>query len=183
MYSKHWTEAIDQNTQDFQRAFGKLTPKELNWKPASDRWSIAQCIDHIMVINQTYFPVVQALREGTYQAPWHGRFSFLCRFFGNLVLQSVQPTQTRKTKTFPIWEPGQSELPGDILARFAKHQGDLKKMIQSSEELVARRAVISSPANRTIVYHLGMAFEIIVAHEKRHFNQAWEVLNLQKEAK
>lgn len=31
MYSSHWTGAIDQVTQDVKRAFGKLTPQELNY--------------------------------------------------------------------------------------------------------------------------------------------------------
>ena len=183
MYSSHWTGALDQVTQDVKRAFGKLSPQELNWKPSADKWSIAQCLDHLIVINQTYFPVIQSLRDGTYKAPWHGRFPMMTRLFGNLILQSVQPNQQRKSKTFPIWEPGQSELPGDIVTQFEQHQAELKKRIEHSEDLVARRAVISSPANRTIVYELGMAFEIIVAHEKRHFNQAWEVWDLQKKAK
>jgi hypothetical protein len=41
--------------------------------------------------------------------------------------------------------------------------------------LVQAETVISSPANRFIVYKIGRAFDIIVAHEERHLNQAKEV--------
>ena len=181
-YTQHWIKAIDETTQDFKRAFGKLSARELNWKPSAEQWSIAQCIDHIIAINQSYFPILDALRAGTYKAPWHGRFSFFTRFFGHFILQSVQPDRKRKSRTFPIWEPDQSELPADILSRFYKHQEEMKKRIQESEDLVASRKVITSPASRTVVYQLGMAFEIMVSHEKRHFQQAWEVLDLKKKA-
>ena len=123
-----------------------------------------------------YFPVIQQVREGTYKLPWHGRFSFLTRFFGNMVYQSVLPDRKRKMKTLPMWEPSQSDLPSDILARFAQSQAALKDLIQKSEDLVARGTVISSPANRIIVYKLEKAFDIIVTHERRHFNQAIEVV-------
>jgi hypothetical protein len=38
--------------------------------------------------------------------------------------------------------------------------------------------VISSPANKYIVYKLETAFDIIVAHEERHLEQAKEVLSV-----
>ena len=90
----------------------------------------------------------------------------------------MQPEQKRKLKTFPIWEPELSAIRSDIVARFEAHQHELKQVIQSSEDLIARHTVISSPANRMIVYKLETAFDIMVAHEKRHFKQAQEINHL-----
>jgi hypothetical protein len=41
---------------------------------------------------------------------------------------------------------------------------------------VENGTIISSPANKNIEYKLETAFDIIVAHEKRHLEQAREVL-------
>lgn len=49
-------------------------------------------------------------------------------------------------------------------------------MIKNSEDLLVNGIVISSPANKNIVYKLETAFNIIVTHEQRHFEQAKEVL-------
>lgn len=166
---------IDQTTEAFQKAFGALSPEVLNRKPNAQTWSIAQCIDHIMVINLTYLPIIQQLRDGTYKLPWHARFPGLVRFFGNFVLQSVHPDRRKKIKTFPIWEPSQSDLPADILTRFTRHQEELKNLITNSHDLLSRGTVITSPASRMIVYKLETAFEIIVTHEVRHLNQALEL--------
>jgi hypothetical protein len=81
-------------------------------------------------------------------------------------------------KTFPIWEPAISLVRSDILDQFEKHQQELKQLIASSEDLLEEGTVISSPANRMIVYKLETAFDIIVAHEKRHLEQAREVNQL-----
>ena len=83
-------------------------------------------------------------------------------------------------KTFPIWEPTKSEIPEGILERFKNHQLDLKDLIKNSMDLVDKGVIISSPANKNIVYKLEKAFDIIVTHEQRHYEQAKEVNQLLK---
>jgi hypothetical protein len=83
-------------------------------------------------------------------------------------------------KTFPIWEPSTSHVIADILNRFQNHQNELAKKIEDAKEDVANGVVISSPANKNIVYKLETAFDIIVSHEQRHLEQAREVLQLIK---
>jgi hypothetical protein len=103
------------------------------------------------------------------------------RFFGKVVLDAVKPEQKKKTKTFPIWEPSPSNIAGDILDRFKVHQDELKAQITASEDLLKNGVIISSPANRNIVYRLETAFDIIVTHEYRHLEHADAVLNLLRE--
>lgn len=172
----NWLAEIDQLSNAFLLKFKDLTESELNWKPNPNAWSIAQHIEHLIVINQTYFPVLAALKAGTYQLPFTARFGFLVRFFGKVVLNAVKPEQKKKTRTFPIWEPSTSNIAGDILDRFKVHQKELKAQIAASEDLLKKGAIISSPANSTIVYRLETAFDIIVTHEYRHLEHADGVL-------
>jgi hypothetical protein len=169
---------IDETTQNFKASFGSLTSVQMNWKPNPETWSIAQNIDHLIVINETYYPVIQAVRQGTYTLPFIGKIGFMVSFIGNMILKSVQPDRKRKIKTFPIWEPSTSEIPEGILGRFENHQSELKKLMEISKDLIERRTVISSPANRNIVYKLETAFDIIIIHERRHLEQAKEVLGM-----
>ena len=170
-----WIDQIDQTTQDFLRSFEGLDAEQLNWKPDPATWSIAQNIDHLIVINESYFPVIESIRKGTYRPSFLVRFGFVVSFFGRTVLQAVQPDRTRKMKTFPVWEPAKSAFPEGILERFVAHQSELKAWIGNAGDLVAQGVVISSPANKQIVYKLERAFDIIVTHERRHYEQAREV--------
>ena len=173
---KNWITQIDETTTAFQTSFGALTEKELNWKPNAATWSIAQNVDHLITINQTYFPILAALKAGKYQPHFMTKIGFLASFFGNMLLAAVKPSTKKKIKTFPIWEPATSQISGDILDRFAKHQEQLKQEITAAKGLVDIGTVISSPANKYIVYKLATAFDIIVIHEKRHLEQAKALL-------
>ncbi len=167
---------IDSVTNGFKDKFGKLTAEQLNWKPNEQTWSIAQNMDHLIVINETYYPVIKSVRQGTYKLPFMGKIGFMVNFFGKFILNSVEPTRKKKIKTFPIWEPIKSNIAPDILNRFEKHQEELKQLISGSKDLVEKEVIISSPANKNIVYKLGTAFDIIVTHEQRHLEQAKEIL-------
>lgn len=174
----NWIETIDKLTSHFVQEFSSLNEEELNWKPDPSSWSIAQHLDHLIVINHTYFPIIAALKARQYHLPFWGKFGFLVDFFGSVVLNAVKPEQPKKTKTFPIWEPASSTISSDILERFKAHQAELKHQIVSSEELLKNGTVISSPANRMIVYRLETAFDIIVVHEERHLEHAKAVWSL-----
>lgn len=178
MKGDRWSSDLDEITRVFKQEFGTLSGDELNWKPNAGTWSIAQIIHHLIVVNETYYPVLDQIRNNTYYTPRFGQIGFIHRFFGKLILSSVQPDQKRKVKTLPIWEPELSAIRSDIIAQFEKHQQELKQAIRNSEDLIARNTVISSPANRMIVYKLETAFDIMVAHEKRHFKQAQEINRL-----
>jgi hypothetical protein len=169
---------IDQVTVDFRLTFGSISPEALNQKPDPETWSIAQNMDHLIAINESYFPIFKDLKEGTFKPPFISKFGFLVSFFGNAILKSVRPENVKKNKTLSIWEPSTSQIDEDILNRFIEHQAILKEQIESLSEFSGKGMIISSPANRNFVYKLDTALDIIVTHEQRHFNQARSVLEL-----
>jgi DinB superfamily len=175
---KNWTTTLDNITKQSLTEFGELTSAQLNWKSNSSTWSIAQNLEHLIVVNETYYPVLASLKDGTYKIPFIAKIGFIVSFSGKTVLKAVQPDRRKKIKTFPIWEPGESKVGNDILKRFEVHQSELKQKIENAKELVEKGIVISSPANRNIVYKLETAFDIIVSHEQRHLEQAKEILHL-----
>ena len=178
MNSLKWITAIDNATTSYTETFGALSPDELNWKPNPYVWSIAQNIDHVITLNSTYYPIINKIRSGEYQVPFIGKIGFMADYFGKLILKSVQPDTTKKIKTFPVWEPQSGEISPDILERFESSQTELKGLINNSQDLLDENIVISSPANKFIVYRLDKAFDIIVAHEYRHLEQAKGVLGI-----
>ena len=178
MTAEKWTRKIDEITSAFKKEFGHLSVKRLNWKPNAQTWSIAQNMDHLIVINESYRPILKQVRENKHKLPWIAKLDFIVNFLGKTLLKAVHPDRRRKTKTFSIWEPSATDLGADIIDKFEKHQTELKKLIEASMDLVEKGTIISSPANRNIVYKLETAFDIIVTHEQRHFEQAKESLTM-----
>lgn len=173
---KTWATDLNTITDQTLSSFGSLTPEQLNWKSNAKTWSIAQNLEHLIVVNESYYPILTALKEGSYKLSFIARFGFIVSFFGKTLLNAVQLDRRKKMKTFPMWEP--SEGHEDILRRFENHQKELVQKIEEMKEFAAKGTVISSPANKNIVYKLETAFDIIVSHEKRHLEQAREVLGM-----
>lgn len=180
MSTSAWLSQIDENTQRFDAKFGSLSGAELNWKPNANTWSIAQNVDHIITINRSYYPVLEQVVRGTYKTPLLGRIPFFVNLFGKLILEASQPDRKKKMKTFPIWEPQKGDIRPDIMQQFKEQQEELKKLITACSLVLGKNVVISSPVNKLIVYRLETAFDIIITHEKRHFEQAKEVQTLMK---
>lgn len=149
-----WNDKIDIITNKFLQEFETLNSEKLNLKPDSNTWSIAQNIDHLIVINESYYPVIWSIRKGEFNLPLLGKFGLAVNIFGKFILKSVQPDRKRKMKTFPIWEPSKEEFAEDILVRFQKHQSELKELIGNCKDLLGSGTVISSPINKNIVYKL-----------------------------
>ena len=175
MKTDKWINEIDRLTSDFKTTFSELSTEELNWKENELKWCIAQNIEHLICINESYYPVIESIRKEEYKRPLLGKIGFVVNLFGRMILKSVQADRKKKMKTFPIWEPRKSNIADDILTRFEVHQDELKQMIINSQDLLKKDIVISSPANVNIVYKLNVAWDIIIAHEQRHLLQAKEV--------
>lgn len=176
-----WRDEVEKVTDAFKQSFWHLNKEQLDWKPNPVSWSISENMLHLIEVNESYFPVLDALKEGKYKAPLIAKSGFVASLLGRTVLKAVLPDRQKKMKTFPLWEPRGKMVGEDIFEKFERHQKTLGQKIEGAKELINRGVVISSPANRHIVYKLEVAFDIIVTHEQRHLVQAKEVLFLLKD--
>ncbi len=176
---QNWHQRIDETTASFNASFGPLTERQLNWKPAPGVWSVAENMEHLIVVNESYYPVIEEYRKEYFRLPFTAKIGFIPKLLGSFILKSVQPDRRKKVKTFPIWEPARSKISENIIGLFLEHQEKLKIFIKDNSDLVEKDIIIYSPANKNIVYPLTAAFEIIVTHEMRHYNQAREVMAMQ----
>ncbi len=163
-------------SDEFQTLFGQLNQDQLNWKANAETWSIAQNIDHIIRINESYYPLIEDLKAGKREKPLLARIPFFVKLFGNLIYKSVQPDNPKKVKTLGIWKPTNSDFSVDIVQKLIDHNVVFADLISSCKPLIEEDVIVSSPANKNIVYKLEKAFEILISHERRHLEQARGVL-------
>lgn len=175
------TERFTELEHQYYAQFKGLDPEKFNWKPAPEEWSIAQVIDHINKINSSYFPLLEDLEEGNLRNSWTARLPLIPSFIGKLIRKTVSPDFKKKMKTMPIWTPPAIEFTGEIWKEFEQMHTRLREWILKSEAHFAQKTMIHSPAMRSMSYTLEDAFEILLAHEERHYHQANGVLNQLKE--
>jgi hypothetical protein len=83
-------------TAEARSSFANLSVQQFNWKQSSQQWSIAQCLDHLFTANNAYFPIFESVIKGEHRATLWERLPLLPRFFGNVLIQSLEPTSTPK---------------------------------------------------------------------------------------
>ena len=154
--------------------FGHLTPSQLNWKPSPERWSIAQCFDHLIAVNKAYFPVIDKVLAGKKRTLWES-MPVLPGLMGKMVIKAVEPTSTRKFKARKNFEAAQSNISGSIINDFVDHQAEVVDKMKATQHLDLEKIIITSPVAAVMTYSLIDAYRIIVVHEERHFQQAKRV--------
>ena len=154
--------------------FGALSAEQLNWKPTPDRWSVAQCLDHLIVIDSGYFAIFDRIAQGGYRPPAWRRLLFP-KAFGSMVLKAVQPEAPRRFKTASAAAPSTGTIGADIVARFEQHQRTIAEHLERLEARGAAPLVIGSPVLPLASYSVLDAARIMVAHARRHMLQARRV--------
>jgi hypothetical protein len=162
-------------TEDARSVFGGLSAAQLNWKPAPERWSVGQCFDHLITTNRTFFADMERVASGKHRASLWGRVSPLSGFFARFILRSLDPEKGRKTKSPRVFRPASSDVSPDVIEQFEKHQRELAERMRATAGADIARTIVTSPVSPVATYSLLDAYRIVVAHERKHFEQARRV--------
>ena len=168
--------AANNIANETKSTFGKLTPSQLNWKPSADRWSVAQCFDHLLTSHEGYFPRIDNVLAGKKRTFWE-RMPVLPGLAGKMLIKSLDPANTRKIKAPKRFEPAESNVKASVINDFVDQQGKIVEKMKATEYLDLENIVITSPALAAITYSLMDAYRIIVVHAQRHFQQAKRVMD------
>jgi len=166
----------EQVRRNANATFGALSAEQINWSPSTGEWSIAQCLDHLILLNEPYFPQIDKILSGQRRTSLWERVPLLPAFFGQLVLTAVQPESEKKVKARPAFAPVSSSIDIGILVRFSTHQQDLIRRMRATAELPIEKIIITSVVSPFVTYSLLDAYRILVAHERRHLRQAERVM-------
>src|SRR5687768_3477918 len=108
---------------DAESVFGSLTTEQLNWKPSVERWSVAQCFDHLITSNKGYLPIIDDVLKGQKKSSIWQKLPFFPGLWGKMLIKSLDPAQTRKMKAPKRFQPSQSDVSGSIIHDFVAQQG------------------------------------------------------------
>jgi hypothetical protein len=155
--------------------FAKLNDSKFNKRPANNGWSIAECIDHLIVTGDDYCnKFEEALKiaaekdlrkEGDYRYSW----------FGKRFISFVEPPVRIKVKSPKKWRPDSGINRQKASAAYLQLQDRWVDLITGSVGWDITKVKLPSPASDMIKF---TAFEILAvnaAHQHRHFQQAIKV--------
>ena len=160
---------------DAQLTLADLTDIQFTWQPDHDRWSIAQCIDHLLVtghnsLSNIHTAIIEARSKGRFrEGPF--RYGMIERWF---VRQIDAPAKTR-FKAPKAYLPSGQLHHGEMLRRFFLLQDEFLQCIQEAEGIDLSKVKVSNPVTRWFRLSLGQEIAFNAAHERRHLKQAMAI--------
>jgi DinB superfamily len=165
-------EAID---TDAAKLAAGLNEDQFHWAPASSRWSIAQCVIHLVIIGRQYLPILDQTIERAREGGLLGGGPFRYGFFERWLIGATEPPPRIRLRTPASARPRNDQPLDAVMADFLAVQAELKKRLRAANGVDLARAKVTSPFVKALKMGLGPCFSFLAAHERRHLWQAWQV--------
>jgi len=154
---------------------------DARWKsrPGAQRWSAAECIEHLNLTSRAYVPLLRRALESASRsavAPSHHRRDFLGWLFSNMVgpLWTIGKRRVGRVKTTGEFVPKVTPGRMQALAEFDRLQDELIAITRQAEYYPLSQIKIVSPFGGRIRYNVYSALRILPRHQDRHLEQAEE---------
>ena len=165
----------EDNSDAARQLVSGLNDAQLNWKPAPDKWSIAQCLDHLAVTAEkfgTYFTA--ALVHGRKKWPVSESPAYRPSWVGGWLIKQVMPVTGRNLPAPKVFRPSESSIQG-TLERFLEQQTRFIEFVRDTDGVDYNKTRLRSPVTPLIRYSLADAYVVTVVHGQRHLGQARRV--------
>src|SRR6187549_957351 len=101
---------ISKISHEATEKFSGLSESQLNWKPEPAKWSIAQCLDHLIVSNKTYYPSFEKLISHSYRLSFLQKLNPFKKMLGPIMVRTMGKGSKRAFKAPKIFEPASSNI-------------------------------------------------------------------------
>ena len=166
------TSGLDNIAREAESTFGDFDARQLNWRPAEARWSVAQCFDHLLTVNRLIFQAAEdALNDAAPRTLWQ-RLPVLPGVFGRVLIRSQAPNAARKFTAPSSALPATSDIAADVVQRFVEQHRKAVARVQALDERDLARAIMTSPFANVVTYSALDGWRLVLAHDRRHFEQA-----------
>jgi hypothetical protein len=165
----------DDLARETDRLVQGLDDGQANWRPGDGRgWSVAQCLDHLALTSNTYLDAIEAaMRDApTRDAPLAApvRPGWFARWFIRQLEPPVRLRMPAPGRIVPAPRRAIGEAADAFLASLDRYRTALGAAARV-EANVLRFANPFAPVRFTV----GAGLVVIVAHDRRHLWQAWNV--------
>lgn len=162
-------EAIGRRTRELT---SDLRTEQLLWRPAPDRWGIADCFEHLLVADAPYFSRLREAIERSAPAAGGERL-YAPGLLAGWFIRSVSPEGTLKLpapRKFrpPPDRPDRADAPD----RFLADEEVLAGLLADARDVDLQGAKIKSPVTSLLRLTIGEALTLLVSHQERHLGQA-----------
>lgn len=171
------TANVDAVDRQVAENFSASSAAQSNRKPELEKWSIAECLDHLIIANASCHPVFDKVINGTYRLLLLQRLHPFKKVFGPMLVKYTGPESLKKLRNPRIFTPSFSNFTQDIVSRFLNEQQKRRNYFIRFRFVDTGNTAIASPVTSFITDPLADALKLLTGHERRHIHQALAFLH------
>jgi hypothetical protein len=171
-------DAVAASEREATALVADLSEAEVNWQQIPGQsWSIAQCLEHLTLMNEFYLrgfaPLVdQARQKGI--GPFNGLSSSA---IGRWFVRSQEPPPKRRLKSPAQVVPPSNLARQGLVEKFVRSHDLYRAIVQTAGDVDINRVKGPNPFIKAIKMRISTVLQIIPAHDRRHL---WQAANVKR---
>ncbi|HKE00494.1 MAG TPA: DinB family protein [Planctomycetota bacterium] len=163
------TKALDlvrKSEKETLAAVEKLSDAQWSWKPAPDKWSVGECVEHIATVEAFLLPMVEKTASGAPDPKWNE---------GVPNTEELEKQLLDRSKKFQAPEPVRPTgklTRAEVMAKYKEARTKTKEFFEKAPEGLKAYVSTAGPVGRTNAYQ---QLIFIPLHNLRHNQQIAEV--------
>lgn len=189
---------LDDARAEAREIAGGLTDRQLWWRPGPDRWSVGECLDHLVRTGEAYLPGIDRGLARAEEEALTSRGPYSRGFLGRWLVRGMEPPPRLSVPAPELFLPrrgsdaapppgGGDPAPGgggrdggdpgpdgaaEPLPRFLALQDRLEQRVERAAGLDLEAVRVPSPVLSFLSINLYAALAYLTAHQRRHLWQA-----------
>lgn len=170
------TDQLDEIRRRTRDLVSGLTPDQFSRRPESEKWSIAECLQHLNLTAATVQPKIASAIETGRKENVTGTGPFSPGPLGKLLRWIAEPPPRFRLRAPRNIAPREEQTGStELMAEFMRFQDGWQKLIQDSEGLDQNKIKVESLFPGLPRLRLAAPIPWMLAHQRRHLLQAENV--------
>lgn len=154
-----------------------LNEEQFNKRPEAGGWSVAECIDHLIVTGKDYTRQVENGLKKAEQKKYLIKGPYKISWLGRSFIKGNEPPVRRKFKNPVRWTPDSKLSLQKSKNEYLALQDRYIELLNRSKGLDIMRVKLPSPATSLLRFSIYEMFHVNAAHQRRHL---WQAKNVKK---
>ncbi|PSL35272.1 DinB family protein [Chitinophaga ginsengisoli] len=145
-------------------------------QPAPEKWSVAQCLDHLNAYSRFYVPAMEKAIQSGLTSSLPPAATFKSGWLGNYFTKMMEPKTNgqpgMKMQAPKAYRPMSDLDAGKVVSEFIEWQQKTKALLDQAQYVNLQSLKIPTTLGNWLKFSLGDTFRFVIAHERRHMAQA-----------
>jgi hypothetical protein len=157
------------------RALGELTPEQFNWRPNAKRWSVGQCLEHIILTGRIYPRKIEKMLAESQARQARGERPYVEGVITRWFVRAMEPPPVMRIRTVGEVDPPRRLDRDVVMANFEAVHDEIERLIRQADGSSLVHARGPSAFVSVLRFTVGQTMALSLGHARRHLWQARQV--------